>query len=55
MKGLLATIRWHDAIDVALCAAIVYRVLAAFRGTRAVQMVLETRSLGRQFHRLRFG
>ena len=40
MKGLLATIRWHDAIDVALCAAIVYRVLAAFRGTRAVQMVL---------------
>lgn len=35
----LATFGWRDAIDVLVVAAAVYRILATFRGTRAVQML----------------
>jgi diadenylate cyclase len=37
---LLTAFRWRDALDIALVAVIVYRVLLIFRGTRAVQMLL---------------
>jgi diadenylate cyclase len=36
----LAAFRWRDAVDVALVAVVVYRVLVLFRGTRAVQMLI---------------
>jgi diadenylate cyclase len=35
----LAAFRWRDALDIALVAAVVYRILLMFRGTRAVQML----------------
>jgi len=35
----LWTLHWRDALDILLVAAIVYRVLTMFRGTRAVQMI----------------
>jgi diadenylate cyclase len=35
----LAAFRWRDAIDIALVAIVVYRILVMFRGTRAVQML----------------
>src|SRR2546429_7680826 len=40
MTEALATFRWHDAIDIALVALVVYRILVMFRGTRAVQMLI---------------
>ena len=40
MSDALAAFRWRDAIDIALVAAVVYRILVMFRGTRAVQMLL---------------
>jgi len=39
MTELLALVNWRDVLDVALVAAIVYRVFVMFRGTRAVQML----------------
>src|SRR5205823_3662743 len=35
----LAAFRWRDAVDIALVAIVVYRILVMFRGTRAVQML----------------
>jgi diadenylate cyclase len=35
----LEAFRWRDAIDIALVAIVVYRILVMFRGTRAVQML----------------
>ena len=40
MMDVLAAFRWRDAVDIALVAIVVYRVLLIFRGTRAVQMLL---------------
>ena len=40
MRSLLAGFRWRDALDVAVVLLIVYRLLVAFRGTRAVQMLV---------------
>jgi diadenylate cyclase len=40
MPELLAALRWRDALDVALVSFIVYRLLIAFRGTRAAQMLV---------------
>jgi diadenylate cyclase len=40
MIDVLAAFRWRDAVDIALVAIVVYRVLLIFRGTRAVQMLL---------------
>jgi diadenylate cyclase len=40
MRDVLAAFRWRDALDIFLVALIVYRVLAAFRGTRAAQMLI---------------
>jgi diadenylate cyclase len=40
MTGLLAAFRWRDALDILLVAALIYRVLTLFRGTRAVQITI---------------
>jgi diadenylate cyclase len=40
MTDALAAFRWRDAIDIALVAVVVYRILVMFRGTRAVQMLI---------------
>ena len=40
MRSLLAGFRWRDALDIALVLLIGYRLLAAFRGTRAAQMLM---------------
>jgi diadenylate cyclase len=40
MRDLLAGVRWRDALDIFLVALIVYRLLVAFRGTRAAQMLV---------------
>lgn len=37
---------WRDVLDIVLVAAIVYRVLTMFRGTRAVQMIVGLAALG---------
>jgi diadenylate cyclase len=39
VSDALAAFRWRDAIDIALVAIVVYRILVMFRGTRAVQML----------------
>ena len=39
MSDALAAFRWRDAVDIALVAIVVYRILLMFRGTRAVQML----------------
>jgi diadenylate cyclase len=40
MRSLLVGLRWRDALDVLLVALILYRLLLAFRGTRAAQMLV---------------
>jgi diadenylate cyclase len=35
-----AAFRWRDALDIVLVAALIYRVLTLFRGTRAVQITV---------------
>jgi diadenylate cyclase len=40
MNQILAAWRWRDALDILLVAAIIYRVLTVFRGTRAVQITI---------------
>ena len=40
MRDLLTGFGWRDALDVALVAVILYGILALFRGTRAVQMLV---------------
>ena len=40
MSEAIAAFRWRDALDIALVALVVYRVLVMFRGTRAVQMLI---------------
>ena len=40
MRGVLGTFGWRDAVDLALVAVILYLILALFRGTRAVQMLV---------------
>jgi diadenylate cyclase len=40
MSEILAVFSWRDAVDIALVAAILYRVFVMFRGTRAVQMLV---------------
>ena len=40
MNGLLSALRWRDVIDILLVAALIYRVLTLFRGTRAVQITI---------------
>jgi diadenylate cyclase len=37
--GVIYSFRLRDAVDILLVAAVVYRVLIMFRGTRAVQML----------------
>jgi diadenylate cyclase len=40
VKGVLTTFGWRDALDIALVALVLYGILALFRGTRAVQMLV---------------
>jgi diadenylate cyclase len=40
VSALLAAFRWRDALDILLVAVLIYRVLALFRGTRAVQITI---------------
>jgi len=40
MRNLLAGVHWRDALDVFLVALIVYRLLVAFRRTRAAQILV---------------
>ena len=40
MSALWAAFRWRDALDILLVAALIYRVLTLFRGTRAVQITI---------------
>jgi diadenylate cyclase len=40
MNAILAAFRWRDALDILLVAALIYRVLTLFRGTRAVQITI---------------
>ena len=40
MRNLLVSVRWRDVLDIALVLLIVYRLLVAFRGTRAAQMLM---------------
>jgi diadenylate cyclase len=40
MADVLTAFRWRDALDILLVALIVYRLLVAFRGTRAAQMLV---------------
>ncbi len=45
MSEALAAFRWRDTLDILLVAAVVYRLLLLFRGTRAVQMVIGVAAL----------
>jgi diadenylate cyclase len=40
MRSFMVSFRWRDALDIALVLLIVYRLLVAFRGTRAAQMLM---------------
>ena len=40
MNAMWAAFRWRDAVDILLVAALIYRVLTLFRGTRAVQITI---------------
>ena len=40
MRDVFAAFRWPDALDILLVSLIVYRLLVAFRGTRAAQMLV---------------
>jgi diadenylate cyclase len=40
MRDVLTTLHWRDALDILLVAALIYRVLVLFRGTRAVQITI---------------
>jgi diadenylate cyclase len=40
MRSLLAGFHWRDALDILVVSLIVYRLLVAFRGTRAAQMLV---------------
>lgn len=40
MNQILAAWRWRDVLDILLVAAVIYRVLTVFRGTRAVQITI---------------
>jgi diadenylate cyclase len=40
VSGLVAALQWRDVLDILLVALLVYRVLMAFRGTRAMQITV---------------
>jgi diadenylate cyclase len=40
VNGLIGALRWRDIIDIVVVAALIYRVLTLFRGTRAVQITI---------------
>jgi len=40
VSQLIATLQWRDVLDILVVAALVYRVLMAFRGTRAMQITV---------------
>jgi diadenylate cyclase len=40
VNAILTAFRWRDALDIVLVAALIYRILMLFRGTRAVQITI---------------
>ena len=40
MTAIFGALRWRDVLDILLVAALIYRVLILFRGTRAVQIAV---------------
>ena len=40
MNAILHGMRWRDVVDIVVVAALIYRVLTLFRGTRAVQITI---------------
>jgi diadenylate cyclase len=40
VNAIWAAFRWRDALDIVLVAALIYRVLTLFRGTRAIQITI---------------
>jgi diadenylate cyclase len=46
MNALLSAVRWRDLLDILVVAAVIYRVLTLFRGTRAVQITIGLVVLG---------
>ncbi|PYM20565.1 MAG: TIGR00159 family protein [Candidatus Rokuibacteriota bacterium] len=46
MSAMLGALRWRDVLDIVVVALIIYRVLALFRGTRAVQITIGLGVLG---------
>jgi diadenylate cyclase len=40
VSGITTALGWRDALDIALVALVLYRILVLFRGTRAVQMLI---------------
>jgi diadenylate cyclase len=46
MNVVLGTLRWRDVLDILVVAALIYRVLTLFKGTRAVQITIGLVVLG---------
>jgi diadenylate cyclase len=46
VSEILGAVHWRDVLDVLLVAALIYRVLTLFRGTRAVQIAVGLGVLG---------
>jgi diadenylate cyclase len=40
VSSVLGVLRWRDVVDIVVVAALIYRVLTLFRGTRAVQITI---------------
>jgi diadenylate cyclase len=46
MNSVIGAMRWRDVVDILVMAAVIYRVLTLFRGTRAVQITIGLGVLG---------
>jgi diadenylate cyclase len=40
VNAVLTALRWRDVLDIVVVAALIYRILTMFRGTRAVQITI---------------
>jgi diadenylate cyclase len=40
MNSIITAVHWRDVVDILVMAALIYRVLTLFRGTRAVQITI---------------
>ena len=46
MSSVVGAVHWRDVLDILVMAALIYRVLTLFRGTRAVQITIGLGVLG---------